>query len=340
MEGVTLFLAKQSVITSSFNQGVLLRRSKMLTIFSCPKPFKSSINIIQRNAIISWMLLQPRPEIILIGAEEGVAEVCREFGLRHILEVQRNECGIPLVSAIFGIGQSIASNPYVCYVNADIILLNCFMEAAQRTIRLMGENYFLAIGRRWDVPINKLLDFKDADWQSKWRSYLKTHEKLGLPTGIDYFLFLKGLWKSIPPFVLGRCYWDNWLVYNAYSRGIRIIDITPVTTVIHQSHDYSHIPGGTEGLKKGIDMKHNWQLQGSSYSQIFNVWDSTHILSRNLKRSGPLRRLAANLFRLRKFVAGEKLYPYSLPLIVTFRGSKNCFRSIQKLLKKVPVKPV
>lgn len=318
-------------------------RDIVLTIFSCPKPFKGNIDIIQRNAITSWLLLQPRPEIILIGDEEGTAEVCREFGLRHILEVQRNENGIPLVNAIFGIGQLEASNPYVCYVNADIILLNCFMEAAQRTIKLMGNNYFLAIGRRWDVALNQPLDFKDADWQLKWRSYLKSYEKLGLPTGIDYFLFLNGFWKNIPPFVLGRCYWDMWLVYNAYSRGIRIIDITLVTTVIHQSHDYSHIPGGTEGLKKGLDMRRNWQLLGGNCSRIFSVWDSTHILSKNLKKAGTLRRLAANWIRLRYFIAsllGEKLYPYSFPLVVAFRGSKKCFKFIQKLLRKAPVKPV
>lgn len=63
----------------------------MLTIFSCPKPFRGHINIIQRNAIRSWTLLQARPEIILIGNEEGTAEVCKEFGLRHIPDVERNE---------------------------------------------------------------------------------------------------------------------------------------------------------------------------------------------------------------------------------------------------------
>jgi hypothetical protein len=310
----------------------------MLTIFSCPKPFNGHIDIIQRNAITSWLLLQPRPEVILIGNEKGTAEVCREFGLRHILEVQKNEHGIPLVNSIFGIGQSMASNSCVCYVNADIILLNCFMEAAERTIKFMGKEYFLAIGRRWDIALNKPLDFQEDDWQSKWRSYLRAYGKLGLPTGIDYFLFSDGLWKNIPTFVLGRCYWDNWLVYNAYSRGIRVIDITPVTTVIHQSHDYLHIPGGTEGLKKGIDMKHNWQLQGCSYSRIFNVWDSTHILSKNLEKSGPLRFLAANWIRLRYFIANilvEKLHPYSFPLVIVFKGAKNCFRSIQKLLRPV-----
>lgn len=314
----------------------------MLTIFSSPKPFKGSINIIQRNAIKSWTLLQPRPEIILIGDEEGTAEVCKEFGLCHISEVQRNEYGTPLLSKVFHIGQLTASNPYVCYVNADIILLNCFMEAAQRVAKLMGENYFLAVGRRWNLGLSKSLDFKDTHWESKLRACLGSYGKLGLPWSIDYFLFPIGLWKNIPPFVLGRCHWDNWLVYDVYSRSIQIIDITPVTTVIHQNHDYSHIPGGVEGLRKGIEMRHNWGLQGRYYSRIFNIWDSTHVLSKSLKKASTLRHLGAHWIRLRYFLIillVEILYPYSLPLVILLRGIRGCFRFIQRILGQARAKP-
>lgn len=313
----------------------------MLTIFSSLKPFKGHINIIQRNAIKSWTLLRPRPEIILIGDEEGTARVCQEFGLRHIPEVQRNECGTPLVSAVFGIGQSLASNPYACYVNADIILLNCFMEAAQRVAKLMGENYFLAVGRRWSLGLSKPLNFQNTHWESKLRVSLKSYGKLGLPFSIDYFFFPNGLWKNIPPFALGRCHWDNWLIYDVYSRGIQIIDITPVTAVIHQNHDYSHILGEEEGLRKGMEMKHNWQLQGGYYGRIFNIWDSTHVLSKGLKKAGTLRNLAAHWFRLRYFLIillVEKLYPYSLPLVIISKGIKGYFRFIQQLLRQTPAK--
>ena len=314
----------------------------MLTIFSSPKPFKGHINIIQRNAIKSWTLLQPRPEIILIGDEEGTAEVCQEFGLFHISEVERNEYGTPLLNKVFHIGQLNASNPYVCYVNADIILLNCFMEAAQRVAKLMGENYFLAVGRRWSLEVSKPLDFKDTHWESKLRACLESYGKIGLPWSIDYFLFPKGLWKNIPPFVLGRCHWDNWLVYDVYSRGIRIINITPTTVVIHQNHDYSHISGGAEGLRKGQEKRHNWELQGRYYSRIFNIWDSTHVLSINLKKASLLRHLGAHWIRLRYFfiiLLVEILYPYSLPLVILLRGIRGCFRFIQRILGQARVKP-
>ena len=62
----------------------------MLTFFTCPRGFEGRIGVIQRNAILSWLALKPRPEIIVLGNDPGVAEICRELGLRHLPEVLRN----------------------------------------------------------------------------------------------------------------------------------------------------------------------------------------------------------------------------------------------------------
>ena len=56
----------------------------MLTLFAIPKAFRGEFNQIQRNAITSWTLLEPKPEIILLGDDEGTAEVAKEFGVRHV----------------------------------------------------------------------------------------------------------------------------------------------------------------------------------------------------------------------------------------------------------------
>jgi hypothetical protein len=80
--------------------GVLLNRS-MLTLFAIPKHFRGHIATIQRNAIASWTRLNPRPEIMLFGNEDGAAETARELGLRHFPEVARNEFGTPLLGDLF-----------------------------------------------------------------------------------------------------------------------------------------------------------------------------------------------------------------------------------------------
>ncbi len=73
----------------------------MLTLFTIAKPFRGEFATIQRNAILSWTLIRPACEILLLGDEEGIREIAAEVGAIHVSEVERNEFGTPLVSRIF-----------------------------------------------------------------------------------------------------------------------------------------------------------------------------------------------------------------------------------------------
>jgi hypothetical protein len=95
----------------------------MLTFFSTAKAFEGHSGIIQRNALKSWKLLDPEVEVILFGDEPGVAEVCREMGLRHEPHVERHESGMKYLDYMFKRAQEIARHPYLCYSNCDIILM-------------------------------------------------------------------------------------------------------------------------------------------------------------------------------------------------------------------------
>jgi hypothetical protein len=95
----------------------------MLTIFAVPKPFHDHIEVIQRNAIRSWTSLRPACEVILMGNEEGTAEVAAEFGVRHVPAVARNTFGTPLVSDLFQQAQQLSGRNLFCYVNSDIVLM-------------------------------------------------------------------------------------------------------------------------------------------------------------------------------------------------------------------------
>ena len=63
----------------------------MLTIFAIPKPFIGHIGIIQRNAVESWIRLQPKCEIILLGDEEGIERTAKELGTKWLPHLERNE---------------------------------------------------------------------------------------------------------------------------------------------------------------------------------------------------------------------------------------------------------
>src|ERR1700683_3208554 len=74
----------------SAGSAVAPRGPAPLTIFATPKKFDGHIGLIQRNAIASWIRMNPAPEVILFGTDPGTAEVAGEFGLRHVPSVKCN----------------------------------------------------------------------------------------------------------------------------------------------------------------------------------------------------------------------------------------------------------
>jgi len=106
------------------------RRSLFADDFLDSKALKEHIGIIQRNAIESWTKLGASTGDYPSGNDEGTAEVARECGLRHLPNVATSDHGTPLLGDLFRQAEAAASFPWMCYVNADIILLSDFMRAA------------------------------------------------------------------------------------------------------------------------------------------------------------------------------------------------------------------
>ena len=270
----------------------------MLTIFALPKPFQGHIGVIQRNAIRSWTLLRPACEIILIGDEEGTAEVAREFHVRHVPHIARNDYGTPLVNDLFDKGERLASHDTLCYVNSDIILMSDFMRAARQIVD--RKRRFLMVGLRWNVDVTEPWDFT-SDWEERLKDYIKKYGEAGDPSAIDYFLFTRGLWGDIPPFAIGRFKWDNWLLYRARFRGAPLIDAKDVVMAVHQNHGYSHALGGAKVITSSPEADRNLELAESHFS-IFSIRDATHRLcSKGLQIVNLRRRLGTlpTLYRLR-----------------------------------------
>ncbi|MBW6475343.1 MAG: hypothetical protein K0B14_19605 [Anaerolineaceae bacterium] len=213
-----------------------------LTIFTAPKPFRDShISTIQYNAICSWKKLEPDVAIVLIGDEEGVESVAKELNVHFIPDVKRNQQNTPLISSIFEIGRNLNTSPLLAYINADIIIFPDFLEVSQ--IVLQKFDRFLLVGQRWDLEIRNRLEFSN-DWQSSIQDEYQLKGKIHPRGGSDYFIYPRQCFSQLPKFAVGRAGWDNWMFYHARCNKWPLIDATKSIQIIHQTHDYSHLPGG------------------------------------------------------------------------------------------------
>jgi len=246
----------------------------LITLFSAPKPFTNPhIATIQRNAIKSWTLL-PDAEVILLGEEDGLAETAHELGVKHIPHVERNASGVPLISSMFALARENSNSDLLCIINADMILMPDFVEAA-RNSRLQRDKFVL-LSQRWDMDITYPLDFS-GDWASRLSSTVHRQGSLHRPAGSDFFLFPKSCYADVPSFTIGRAGWDNWMIYKARRENWAVIDCTPSLMIVHQNHDYSHLPGGKSHYEHP-ETNENIRLAGGQANIRYTILDSTHRL--------------------------------------------------------------
>jgi hypothetical protein len=245
-----------------------------LTLFAIPKHFRGHIATIQRNAITSWTRLDPRPEILLFGDEEGAAKIAGELGIRHFPEVTRNEFGTPLLDDLFRRAVQQASAPLLGYVNADILLTNDFTAAIDR-IRTLRKR-FMAVGRRWDLDWDQPLDFSQPGWADLVRGQARRVNLQRPGNFIDYFVFPRGLCDDLLPLAIGRYWWDNYLLWRARSRGAELVDVSPVVMALHQNHDYSHSQKFAD-VRQGPEPKRN-RLTVGPWWHLYAIEDATQIL--------------------------------------------------------------
>jgi hypothetical protein len=251
----------------------------MITLFTTAKPFTGHAAVSQFNTLACWRKLLPEGEVLLIGEEEGAAEVTKELGVRLVKDVERSEAGTPLLRSVFSVAEQNARYPLLLYANADILFTSRLPQAAAALSA--WRKPFLLTGRRWDTEIRERLVFSGPDWEQRLLDTAQTKGKPGIKSALDYFLFPKGGWggregyAEFPPLAIGRSAWDNWLVFWALARRMDVINGSDFILAVHQNHDYSHHPQGAFGVLQGGEAKRNYAL--ASYERyLYNTPDATH----------------------------------------------------------------
>jgi hypothetical protein len=240
-----------------------------LTIFTAPKPFTNPhINIIQHNALAAWTRLAG-VEVMLIGDEPGIPEAAKEFGVLNVPAVERDRDGIPLVNAVMAIGHKYSSTSLLCYANADMILMSDMVGAARQVSEQAKD--FLMVGQRWNLDLTEPFDFS-GDWESRLRLDVARRGEFYSPWGIDYFIFTRHLYTEVPDFTIGRPAWDNWMVYHARTSFGMAIDASRDVVVIHQNHDYSHLPGNRPPY--GSEIAKSNLAKAGGRKHVYNILDT------------------------------------------------------------------
>eukprot|EP00579_Thalassiosira_antarctica_P000182 CAMPEP_0201866558 /NCGR_PEP_ID=MMETSP0902-20130614/1101_1 /ASSEMBLY_ACC=CAM_ASM_000551 /TAXON_ID=420261 /ORGANISM="Thalassiosira antarctica, Strain CCMP982" /LENGTH=236 /DNA_ID=CAMNT_0048391549 /DNA_START=244 /DNA_END=954 /DNA_ORIENTATION=+ len=146
------------------------------------------------------------------------------------------------------------------YLNGDIIGTRGFMDTIVAVTKTRLKE-FLIVGRRTNVPWNETYDATREDFN--FSAHFNSGE-LFTPLAEDYFCVTRNAmdWAEIPPFVIGRPGYDNWLVEQVRKKpNVTLIDATLTAQMIHQTGDGGDFAwGGVGAHDEKADINYNLRL--------------------------------------------------------------------------------
>ena len=225
--------------------------------------------------------------MILIGDEPDAGEAV-ELGVEHLSDLALNDLATPRLDHAFRQVEEVARHPLRCFVNADIVLLPDLLPAVELIAR--SRESFLLVGQTRDLEISG----EEILAPDALRRRALAEGRLRGPTAVDWFVFPAGLFEGMPPFMVGRAAFDNWMIWHARRRGL-VVDATDCIVAIHQPHDYAHLQGGKDEAYYGVEADENRRLAGGKRN-IYTLHDTSHWLTVDLE----LRRNLSAPFRWRE----------------------------------------
>lgn len=202
-----------------------------LVLFTSFKPFVGNAAILQACSLANWRTILPMAQIVNFETESANAEDYPAL----VNTIQLHEEGlVPSFGAMVkGLVDHVDADLFL-YANGDILFDKTILTA----LRSVPPHTFLLTGQRID-----------RDEQGERR--------LHRPSGMDYFLFRRGMFANLPSVTMGRAYCDSALVADCLRYRIPVIDASFAVRVEHQYHDYGHIEGGRESVWEGADARQN-----------------------------------------------------------------------------------
>ena len=203
------------------------------TIKNCT--YQTEKQLVLNRTLKNWQSFRPFVIPVMFTMEEPVALKSRQQGWGVLPVKEMADTGIPVLKTMFLDAISKYNTIFYAFSNGDILFTHSLLETLVSGVEsFMNVNTsVLIIGIRTNV--HNVTNTEVATWEN----IISTAQRSGsLFTDLaeDYFITTATYpWKNIPPFVIGRKAYDNWLVYNARKNKHLVIDASRTLLAVHQT---------------------------------------------------------------------------------------------------------
>ena len=224
-----------------------------VTIFSAPSAIAESEIDFNRQALLSWLHLSPRPRVVLLGNHSSLHQVAEEFpGMVSVeASIDYSLNGLPLFNSMVARAHAADTNVTVL-IQPNVILLQDFMPGIRKIAGAFDD--WVLVSRQLAM---RELPFKfvhkgggiiflehsitgDSMIDRELASYVGSSGRLEVLDGVDMWAWNLGNGKDdplfpspMPPFTYGAGYHDQWMA-RGFAKGMRaVVDSTDALVGFH-----------------------------------------------------------------------------------------------------------
>ncbi|XP_069119262.1 uncharacterized protein [Argopecten irradians] len=216
----------------------------ILTLFTSWKDEKH-VHEVHKKTLTNWSRFLPTFNLVMFTNDSVVSDQARDYGWKTYPIMHHAAGGAPVLKEMFQTVIANVNSTFYGYANSDIL----FTDALSDSLYLIAERFkshtsvFIS-GIRTNV-LN--LSLKEAASFPNIAKVATARGKLFEIHSADYFITTKSFpWKDVPPLVIGRRAYDNYIISHARRIKSTVIDATETIPAIHQTT----AKGNREGMTR------------------------------------------------------------------------------------------
>lgn len=208
---------------------------------------------IHSNVVRNWATFLPHIQPVLFTTFHTgpLIDLAKAEGWIVYPYNETNEYGTPFLKPIYKKALEDFNAYFYAYCNGDILFSEGLPKTLQSAVKHINKlNTTMIVGRRWDYELNTNISvYKDDPlWKPEKVSSL-ANAKFSNIHGYyakDYFFMTKDYpWRQITNVVVGRIYYDNYLVLASIHLNVTTIDATDTILALHET--------GEDGIHAGLE---------------------------------------------------------------------------------------
>ena len=214
---------------------------------------------IHSNAIRNWATFLPKIQPVLFATFNSgpLIDLAIAEGWIVYSYSKTNIRGTPLLKPMYQKAMDNFNAHFYAYCNGDILFGESLPATLEVAIKQLEElNTTMIVGRRWDYTVNNNASVYNDDpiWKPEKATSLSNSQfsTLHSPRAKDYFFVTRDFpWSLIKNVVIGRIWYDNYLVTESVYANVTTIDATGTILALHQTGADGNSAGRLGRMVKG-----------------------------------------------------------------------------------------